>query len=146
MMRLPSAITANANARHTVSVARSCGIRSRIFFPSAEAEAGLRIRDTRLNATETMEGKPKHGGRRLIRHTLRQVFFTETSNTRLTEGRCDRVRFGALASTGERPPASMRCVLDGASSSAQCKLVGTMKKGPGDPRPFYCFRETVALT
>jgi hypothetical protein len=119
MMRLPSAITANANARHTVSVAKSCGIRSRIFFPSAEAEAGLRIRDAQLNATETMEGNQSTEAGVSFGTRQRQVLFTETSNTRLTEGRCHRVRFGVFASTSERPLASMRCVLDGASSSAQ---------------------------
>jgi hypothetical protein len=86
MMRLPSAITANANARHTVSVARSCGIRSRIFFPSAEAEAGLRIRDAQLNATETMEGNQSTEAGVSFGTRQRQVLFTETSNTRLTEG------------------------------------------------------------
>ena len=85
-MRLPSAITANANARHTVSVARSCGIRSRIFFPSAEAEAGLRIRNTRLKATETVVGNQSMEAGVLFGTRRRQVLFTETSNTRLTEG------------------------------------------------------------
>jgi hypothetical protein len=80
-MRLPSAITANANARHTVSVARSCGIRSRIFFPSAEAEAGLRIRNTQLNATETAAGNESTEAGILFGTRQRQVLFTETSNT-----------------------------------------------------------------
>jgi hypothetical protein len=86
-MRLASAITANANARHTVSVARSCGIRSRIFFPSAEAEAGLRIRNTQLNAT-AMAGEIESTGRAGISLITRRhlALFTETSNTRLTEG------------------------------------------------------------
>jgi len=47
-IRLASTITAKASARHTVcvanSVAKSRGTPDRIFFPSADAEAGLRIR------------------------------------------------------------------------------------------------------
>jgi hypothetical protein len=53
-----------------------------------------------------------------------QVLFTETSNTRLTEGAL-RSRslqcacFSALAPTGKTLPGSKRDVLDGASCSAQ---------------------------